>query len=208
MPTNCDQVCVLLYVLQWTPAMKSHLNLPLSSCFYYRMQQLWPQRIVLLNPLKAFDPSHVHFGEACSGTVYRNASATLITNPTNQLFVPIVQWIDRTSITCHDHVALKPYMFTPALFTECSEAPSRPGVTMVSFPRIQYCQRKTQLRAATGSWSRSDRVFDKIFADKILVTCNPSILLFGFQETLLRKKCISAYVANAPWIHLFLQWFG
>ena len=71
-----------------------------------------------LDPLKAFEPSHGHLGEACSGTVYRNAYSRLITNPTNQLFVPIIQWIDRTSITGNSRFSLKPYMFTPAIFTE------------------------------------------------------------------------------------------
>ena len=71
-----------------------------------------------LNPLQRYEPSHGRLGEACSGTVYRDAYARLITNPSTQLFVPIIQWIDRTSISGNARFSLKPYMFTPAIFTE------------------------------------------------------------------------------------------
>ena len=48
--------------------------------------------------------------------MYRDAYQRLITNPDRQLFVPIIQWIDRTSVTGNDRFSLKPYMFTPAIF--------------------------------------------------------------------------------------------
>jgi hypothetical protein len=70
------------------------------------------------HPLKRYDPPDGRLGEACSGTVYRSAYDRLITNPETQLFVPIIQWIDRTSITGNGRFSLKPYMFTPAIFTE------------------------------------------------------------------------------------------
>ena len=58
-------------------------------------------------------------GEALSGSVYRDAYARYITQPNRQLFVAIIhQWIDCTSITGNDRFSLKPYMFTPAIFTE------------------------------------------------------------------------------------------
>ena len=38
-------------------------------------------------------------GEALSGSVYSDAYARLITRPQRQLFVPIIQWIDRTSVS-------------------------------------------------------------------------------------------------------------
>jgi Plavaka transposase len=91
----------LLYLLQ-NPTIMTSTNLILDP----------------LEPLKRFVPSHGHLGEACSGTVYRNAYDRLITDPTKELFVPIIQWIDRTSITGNDRFSLKPYMFTPAIFTE------------------------------------------------------------------------------------------
>ncbi len=47
-----------------------------------------------------------------------NAYSGLITNPSRQLLVPIIQWIDRTSVTGNGRFSLKPYMFTPAIFTE------------------------------------------------------------------------------------------
>jgi hypothetical protein len=44
--------------------------------------------------------------------------ATYITNPERELFVSIIQWIDRTHITGNARFSLKPYMFPPAIFTE------------------------------------------------------------------------------------------
>ena len=71
-----------------------------------------------LNPLMPYNSPDGRLGEALSGTVYRNAYDRLITNPNRQLFVPIIQWIDRTTVTGNDRYSLKPYMFTPAIFKE------------------------------------------------------------------------------------------
>jgi hypothetical protein len=70
-----------------------------------------------LKPYYEMEDSNV-LGEALSGSVYRKAYDRLITDRKNQLFVPIIQWIDRTSVTGNDRFSLKPYMFTPAIFTE------------------------------------------------------------------------------------------
>ena len=56
--------------------------------------------------------------EAISGNVYKDAYKRLVTDPSRQLFVPIIQWIDRTHVTGNDRFTLKPYMFTPAIFKE------------------------------------------------------------------------------------------
>ena len=50
--------------------------------------------------------------------MYRDAYSRLITNPERQLFVPIIQWIDRTHVTGNARFSLKPYMFAPAIFKE------------------------------------------------------------------------------------------
>ena len=71
-----------------------------------------------LNPLMPYFDREGRLGDALSGSVYRDAYADLITNPNNQLFVPIIQWIDRTTVTGNDRYSLKPYMFTPAIFKE------------------------------------------------------------------------------------------
>jgi hypothetical protein len=55
-----------------------------------------------LNPLMPYNSPDGRLGEALSGSVYRNAYARLITNPERQLFVPIIQWIDRTTVTGND----------------------------------------------------------------------------------------------------------
>ena len=69
-----------------------------------------------MNPLLPYTSPNGILGEAISGSVYRDAYQRLITKPDRQLFVPIIQWIDRTSVTGNDRFSLKPYMFTPAIF--------------------------------------------------------------------------------------------
>ena len=70
------------------------------------------------NPLLKYKSPNGHLGEAMSGSVYQIAYDRYITDPSTQLFVPIIQWIDRTSVTGNDRFSLKPYMFTPAIFKE------------------------------------------------------------------------------------------
>jgi Plavaka transposase len=70
------------------------------------------------NPLLRYEPSDKRLGEAISGSVYREAYNKFISQPSRQLFVPIIQWIDRTSVTGNERFSLKPYMFTPAIFKE------------------------------------------------------------------------------------------
>ena len=70
------------------------------------------------NPLQPYASPDNILSEALSGSVYREAYDRLITDPSKQFFVPIIQWIDRTSVTGNDRFSLKPYMFTPAIFTE------------------------------------------------------------------------------------------
>ncbi len=70
------------------------------------------------DPLLRYESPGNVLGEAMSGSVYHTAYERFITNPARQLFVPIIQWIDRTSVTGNDRFSLKPYMFTPAIFTE------------------------------------------------------------------------------------------
>ena len=71
-----------------------------------------------LNPLMPYFDEQGRLGDALSGSVYCNAYADLITIPNSQFFVPIIQWIDRTTVTGNDRYVLKPYMFTPAIFNE------------------------------------------------------------------------------------------
>ena len=69
-------------------------------------------------PLKPYVSPDGRLGEALSGQVYADAYNRYITCPHKQLFVPIIQWIDRTVVSGNDRFTLKPYMFTPAIFTE------------------------------------------------------------------------------------------
>ena len=55
--------------------------------------------IDLQNPLTPYTSPDGLIGDALSGSVYRDAYKRMITNPTRQLFVPIIQWIDRTHVT-------------------------------------------------------------------------------------------------------------
>ena len=52
-------------------------------------------------PLKLYVSPDGRLGEALSGQVYANAYNGFITCPHRQLFVPIIQWIDRTVVTGH-----------------------------------------------------------------------------------------------------------
>jgi hypothetical protein len=69
------------------------------------------------NPLQQCKSLNGNIGEALSGSVYREAYSKTVKHPERELFVPIIQWIDRTSVTGNDRFSLKPYMFTPAIFT-------------------------------------------------------------------------------------------
>jgi hypothetical protein len=79
-----------------------------------------PENVVLdvRDPLKPYKSCNGLLGKALSGSVHQKANSRLITNPSRQLLVPIIQWIDCTSVTGNDRFSLKPYMFTPAIFTE------------------------------------------------------------------------------------------
>jgi hypothetical protein len=74
--------------------------------------------IGIQNPLKPYESPNGRLGNALSGSVYRDAYRHMITDPIRQLFVPIIQWIDRTHITGNGRFLLKPYMLTPAIFKE------------------------------------------------------------------------------------------
>jgi hypothetical protein len=70
------------------------------------------------NPLQQYKSPNGKIGEALSGSIYRDAYSKYVKHPARELFVPIIQWIDRTSVTGNDRFSRKPYMFTPAIFTE------------------------------------------------------------------------------------------
>ena len=70
------------------------------------------------NPLLPYASPNGEICDSLSGHVYRDAYKRMISNPECQLFVPIIQWIDRTSVTGNDRFLLKPYMSTPAIFKE------------------------------------------------------------------------------------------
>ena len=70
------------------------------------------------NPLQKYKSPDGNIGEALSGSVYREAYSKYVKHPERKLFVPIIQWIDRTYVTGNDRFSLKPYMFSPAIFAE------------------------------------------------------------------------------------------
>jgi hypothetical protein len=72
--------------------------------------------IDIKNPLKPYESPNGRLGDALSGSVYCNAYRCMITDPIQQLFVPIIQWIDCTHITGNGRFSLKPYMVTPEVF--------------------------------------------------------------------------------------------
>ena len=70
------------------------------------------------NPVQGYNSPNGNIGEALSGSVYREAYSKYVKHLKRELFVPIIQWIDRTSVTGKDRFSLKPNMFLPAVFTE------------------------------------------------------------------------------------------
>jgi hypothetical protein len=68
------------------------------------------------DPLRPYDSPVI--GKAIYGSVYKSAYKRFISSPSQQLFLPIIQWIDRTTVTGNERFSLKPYMFTPAIFKE------------------------------------------------------------------------------------------
>jgi hypothetical protein len=51
------------------------------------------------NPLQQYKSLNSNIGEALSGSVYREAYLKYVKHPEWELFVPIIQWIDCTSVT-------------------------------------------------------------------------------------------------------------
>ena len=74
--------------------------------------------IDIKDPLTVLANTNRVLSSVMSGSIYQLAYNRLITNPMRELCVPIIQWIDQTSITGNDRFSLKPYMFSPAIFTE------------------------------------------------------------------------------------------
>jgi hypothetical protein len=68
------------------------------------------------DPLNPYKSCNGLLGKSFSGSVHQKVYSRLITNPSCQLLVPIIQWIDHASR--NDRYSLKPYMFTPSIFTE------------------------------------------------------------------------------------------
>ena len=64
--------------------------------------------------LRYASPGNV-LGEVLSSSAHRTAYKRFITNPSRQLFIPIIQWIHQTPVTGNDRFSLKPYMFTPVI---------------------------------------------------------------------------------------------
>ena len=84
------------------------------------------QDYLLINindPLNVLSTNNCVLGDVMSGSIYQAAYKKLVTNPMRELLVPIIQWIDRTNVTCNDRFSLKPYMFTPAIFAESFRRP-------------------------------------------------------------------------------------
>jgi hypothetical protein len=99
-----------------------------------------PENVVLdfQDPLKTYKSCNGLLGKALSGSVYQNAYSGLITNPSRQLFVPIIQWIDRTSVTGNGR-------FSHLLFLQnCFGAPFKLGATMDICQKIKHQLHKTK----------------------------------------------------------------
>ena len=70
------------------------------------------------NPLEQYKRLNGDIGEALSGSLYQQAYSKYVKHQERELFVSIIKWIDRTSVTRNERFSLKPYMCPPAIFTE------------------------------------------------------------------------------------------
>ncbi|KAI2494868.1 hypothetical protein MHU86_19632 [Fragilaria crotonensis] len=107
-------------------------------------------------PLLRYESPGNVLGEALSGSVYRTAYQRFISDPSRQLFVPIIQWIDRTSVTGNDRFSLKPYMFTRN-FTESFRRTFKAWGIMDFFQNQKNPQRKTKPKTRCQHWQLSRR---------------------------------------------------
>ena len=71
-----------------------------------------------LEPLAMFQPNNRHLGDANTGQRYRDLYADLITDAQRQLLVPIILYLDGTTIDGKGHLEVCPVSFTCSLFTE------------------------------------------------------------------------------------------
>ena len=62
--------------------------------------------IDIQNPLEKYRSPNGVLADAISGSVYQTAYDRLIQNPERELFVPIIQWIDRTNVSGNDRFTL------------------------------------------------------------------------------------------------------
>jgi hypothetical protein len=91
-----------------------------------------PENVVLdfQDPLKPYKSCNCLLGKALSGSVYQNAYSCLITNPSCQLLVPIIQWIDHTFVTGNDRFHSNLTCSHLQYLQNHFDAPFRLGATM------------------------------------------------------------------------------
>ena len=127
--------------------------------------------------------------DALSVIVYWTAYERFITCASCQLFVPIIQWINRTSVTWNERFSLKPCIFTPAILSEsfcwtfkalenhekssAQNQRNKQGVNTHNYP-AELCVVLEIFRSANNQLFHSDR--GDIAVD--IVTC----LLFVMQD--------------------------
>ena len=74
------------------------------------------------DPLAMFEPKDGCLGEALSVSFYCNMYAELVTDPTRQLLVPLIAYIDATKIDTLNHFTVEPFTFTPSICVMHSNA--------------------------------------------------------------------------------------
>ena len=100
--------------------------------------------IDIKDPLTVLANTNCVLSSVMSGSIYQLAYNRLITNPMRELFVPIIQWIDRTSVTGNNRFLLKPYMFTPAIFTESLQRQKDAWVYHGFLPKLKSSSAQNQ----------------------------------------------------------------
>ena len=150
------------------------------------------------NPLLPYKSPDGVWSEALSGQVYQDVYRCLVTNPQHQLFVPTIQWIDRTSVTGNDRFSLNP---------TCLPLPYLPGHSDALFKHgdiMFFCQNQKLHLPKT-------KHFNLVTTFKIITrNCKFCFLHFGHHPRGYKMfNYLWDWRDQLMWIlfHVFFLWF-
>ncbi len=109
------------------------------------------------NPLQQYKSPNGEIGEALSGSLYRDAYSEYGKHPARELFVPIIQWIDRTSVTGNDRFPLNHTCLRPHYSRRSFVEKLKPGGTTAFFPKHVYRRHRTKCKHKATTFGNTMR---------------------------------------------------